>query len=205
MAHRIAEGELAHAWTAHDHLDARQRRAREADLAGEEAREPLGLAVAGVPAPGRRQRDDAAGASALGEFERERASERVAHDVRGVHRDFVEVALEVVGSAVERHRVPRLVGRAAVMTGERRRDHFVPRHQVAQQRAPVVPGAREPVQQQDRLARAGAIQPTGDLAHARSLQQRGPASSVPMPSSAPSCAAVRPRASAAGPAQRESA
>ena len=178
MTHRVPQGELAHAGTAHDPLHARQQRACEADLTREEAREPLCLAVARAPAAGRRQRHDAARASALGEFERERASKRVAHDVRGVHRDFVEVALEVVGSAVERHRVPRLVGRAAVMTGERRRDHFVPRHQVAQQRAPVVPGAGEPVQQQDRLAGASPIQRSGDLAHARSLQQRGQASSV---------------------------
>ena len=72
--------------------------------------------VAGAQAAGGGDADDAAGAAALGELERERAAHRVADQVRGADAELVEVLLEVVG----RHGRCRTAGRCAARACRRR-------------------------------------------------------------------------------------
>ena len=109
-----------------------------AHLAREETREAPRLAVARRPAAGRRERDDRAGAAALGELQRQRAAHRVADDVRacrhparrdGPPSESVEPA-KLIG-------LPGGNGVPAVVSGERRRDHLVARDELAEQRAPM--------------------------------------------------------------------
>ena len=138
--------------------DARLKRTRDAELAREEAREPQRLAIALSPAASGGECDDRARAAALGELQRERTPHRVPDEVRGVHAELVEVVFERVGGALKAQRARRRVRRAAVVAGQRRCDHFVARDQIAEQRAPVVPGTGETVQQHDRLAGAGTVQ-----------------------------------------------
>src|SRR5687768_817644 len=69
------------------------------------------------------------------------------------------MAAEVVARLLEVLRLLlRRQGRAAVVPGERRRDDLVARDELGEDRPPVAPVAHEPVQQDDGLARAGAIE-----------------------------------------------
>ena len=142
----------------HDRGHASCEGARDGDLARKEAPDPFRLTVAVRPASGRCDRDDRARASSLGQLEREGSPRRIPDDVGAVHTEFVEMGLERVGGGRVRRRTAERIGRAAVMTREGGSDHFVTSDKLAEQRAPVVPGAREAVQQQDRLSDAGTVE-----------------------------------------------
>jgi hypothetical protein len=64
---------------------------------------------------------------------------------------------QVICARGERERAGDVERGATVVTGERRRDHFVASRQLAQHRPPVVPGAGEAVEEKQRLAGAGAV------------------------------------------------
>ena len=140
-------------------------RARHAHLAREEACQPPRLAVARRPAAGGRERDDRARATALCQLERQRAAHRVADDVRRAHAELVEVRLQRVGRAGERHRAAQRI------RASRRRGRAASARSLRSARrgrraaAPVHPRAGEAVQQYQRLARACAIQGWRHLSH----------------------------------------
>jgi DNA ligase D-like protein (predicted 3'-phosphoesterase) len=166
VAHHVAHRQTPAPGSLHDVVDVSQAEARETQLAREEARESLRLAIAFAPTAGRRECDDRSRSTALGELEREGTTQRITHEMCTTNPQFVEMAFEMVGARGERQRAAEVKRRPAVVPGERRCDHFVASGELAQHRTPVMPGAGEPMHQHQRLAGAGAVQRRRDLAHA---------------------------------------
>ena len=135
-------------------------------LAREEARESLGLAIAFAPATGGRKCDDRPGSTTLGELEREGATQRIADEMCATDSELVEMTFEMVGARGERQRAAEVKWRPAIVPSERRGDHFVASGELAQHGTPVMPGAGESMHQHQRLTGAGAIKRRRDLAHA---------------------------------------
>ena len=83
--------------------------------------------------------------------------------MRAANAEFVEMALERVRRRGEAHLEVRGKRRTTVVARERRRDHLVARDEVREHRPPVMPGAREAVDQDDLLARSRAVQGCREL------------------------------------------
>jgi SAM-dependent methyltransferase len=111
--------------------------------------------VAGLPAAGRRQRDDAPRAPAGGKLQRHVAAERVADDVRRLEPGRLHRALDPIGErrggqlAVERG--------AAGVAGERRREDVVVALQRGQDELPGPPRVGDPVHADERRAGASSV------------------------------------------------
>ena len=166
MAHHIAHRQTPAPRPLHDSADVSRTEARDTQLTREEAGESLGLAVAFAPATGRRKCDDRPRPTTLGEFERESATQRIADEMCATDSEFVEMTFEVIGARRKRQRAADIKRGPTIVPGERRRDHFVARGELAQHGTPVMPGAGEPMHQHQRLAGAGTIERRRDLAHA---------------------------------------
>jgi hypothetical protein len=93
--------------------------------------------------------------------------------MRPANAEFVEMVFERVRRRGEADLELRGKRRTAVVARERRRDHLVARDEIREHRPPVVPGAREAVDQDDLLARSRPVQGCRELRHGTAAYRFG--------------------------------
>ena len=147
MAHDVPHRELTRAGPPHEARNLLARDAHHPHLPCEETRNPLRLWTTQLPAASRRDRDDAARPTPLGELERESAAHRVTDEMGGADAELVEMDLERVAGIrdlLEAH-AARVLGSTAVAR-QRWRDHLVARDEIGEHRPPMAPVTGEPMQ-----------------------------------------------------------
>ena len=156
VQHRPAHEGAPQARARHQRADVRHEAPVDPVAAGEEAPGPRGgPGPLGPPHRGR-ERDHGPRSPAPGELEGEPPAERVPHQVTGPDAGRIHVLRHRVdqGFGADRHswwqRPPERVA------PQRHREHVVALGEAVEHRVPVVPGAREAVDQHERIAAAAS-------------------------------------------------